>query len=68
MKTTKFEQTIAMGIAEFIKFLERTLDLGEIDPEVSVEIFAPAVAMKVEIDESLEKYSETMLRLHGIED
>ena len=32
METTKFEQTIAMGIAEFIKFLDRTLETGADDP------------------------------------
>lgn len=68
MKTTKFEQTIALGIAEFIRFLDKNLDIGSVDPDVTVEVFAPAVALKMEIHDALENYSETMLKIYGIED
>ena len=68
MKTTKFEQTIVLGIVESIKFLERTLETGMVDPDVSAEIFAPAAELKTEIHDAMEKYSQKMLKLHGIED
>lgn len=68
MKTTNFEQTIALGVTNFIAFLERTLDVGTVDPNVSTEIFAPAVILKNEIRNSVEKYSERMLELHGVKD
>lgn len=68
MKTTEFEQTIAMGIFEFIKFLDRTLETGADDPRVSTEIFVPAVVLKTKIHDALEEYSETMLKIHAIED
>ena len=68
MKMTKFEQTIALGVVEFIEFLETALDVGTEDPSVSTEIFIPAVVLKNEIRNSVEKYSETMLKLHGVKD
>lgn len=68
MKTTDFEQAIALGLAEFIKFLKRTLDVGTVDPNVSTEIFAPAVVLEKEIRNSVEKYFDRMLELHGVKD
>lgn len=68
MKTTNFEQTIVLGLAEFITFLERTLDKGTFDPNVSAEIFVPAVILEKEIRNSAEKYSERMLELRGAKD
>lgn len=66
MKMTDFEKAIALGVASFITFLERTLDTGATDSNVSTEIFIPAVELRNEIRNSLEKYSERMLKLRAV--
>lgn len=68
MKTTEFEQTIAIGVANFIELLETTLVMGAVDPDVSTEIFIPAVVLKDDIRNSVEMYSKKMLELHGVKD
>ena len=67
-KITKFDHTISLGIGEFIKFLDSTLDAGTYDSEVSAESYALAVHLRNEIYDSLEKYSEKMLKMYDIED
>lgn len=68
MKTTEFEHTIERAVADLITLLERTLDMGTVDPNVPTEILIPAVVLKAEIRNSLEKYSDSMLDLLGVKD
>lgn len=67
-KITKFDNAIALGIGQFIKFLDSTLDTATYDNEVSIESYGLAVDLRNEIHDSLEKYSEKMLKMYDIED
>jgi len=68
MKTTKFEQTITIGMAESLAFLDNIIKGGLFDEDVTSQMYAYAVEMREAFYDAFDEYSTKSLELHGVED